>query len=184
VGSGQEPESIVSLRELLQRLLDEALREQSGLSLCTALCVRLEGDRFVMSSAGDLPPLVVRDDGRVRELGGSGPLLGGWEASAWEDRTVSVREGETRLMYTDGVTDTRVDGERFGSARLRRLLGEHAGDGPKELLAALEAALDRFQTEGHSDGTGAVALRPASAAANAARAGAHASVAAGESLPG
>jgi len=164
--------------------LDEALREQSGLSLCTALCVRLEGDRFVMGSAGHPPPLVVRDDGRVREIGGSGPLLGGWEGSAWEERTVSVQEGETLLMYTDGVTDTRGDDERFGSARLRRVLAEHAGEGPRELLAALEAALDRFQTEGHSDDTGAVALRPALAGAHTARAGEHASVGAGESLSG
>lgn len=141
--------------------LDEALREQPGLSLCSALCVRLEGDRFVMSSAGHPAPLVVRDDGRVREIGGSGPLLGGWEGSAWEDRTVSLTESETLFMYTDGVTDTRGEAERFGTARLRRLLADHVGGGPSELLIELEAALDRFQAEGHSDDTGAVALRPA-----------------------
>jgi hypothetical protein len=51
-------------------------------------------------------------------------------------------------------------------------------------LAEVEAALDRFQTEGHSDDTGAVALRPALAGAYAARAGEHASVGAGESVSG
>jgi PAS domain S-box-containing protein len=141
--------------------LDEALREQPGLSLCSALCVRLEGDRFVMSSAGHPAPLVVRDDGRVREIGGSGPLLGGWEGSVWVDRTVSLTGSETLFMYTDGVTDTRGETERFGAARLRRLLAEHVEAGPTELLIALQAALDRFQAEGHSDDTGAVAMRPA-----------------------
>jgi PAS domain S-box-containing protein len=140
--------------------LDEALREQPGLSLCSALCVRLEGDRFVMSSAGHPAPLVARDDGRVREIGGSGPLLGGWEGSTWEDRTVSLTDSETLFMYTDGVTDTRGEAERFGAARLRRLLAEHVGGGPRELLIELEAALARFQAEGHSDDTGAVAVRP------------------------
>jgi len=140
--------------------LDEALREQPGLSLCSALCVRLEGDRFVMSSAGHPAPLVVRDDGRVREIGGSGPLLGGWEGSEWVDRTVSLTGSETLFMYTDGVTDTRGESERFGAARLRRLLAEHVGAGPSELLIEVEAALDRFQAEGHSDDTGAVAMRP------------------------
>lgn len=140
--------------------LDEALREQRGLSLCSALCLRLEPGQIVMSSAGHPAPLLVPDDGRVREIGGSGPLLGGWESSAWEDRVVPINSGETLLMYTDGVTDTRGEAERFGRYRLRRLLTDHAGAGPQELLGELAAALDRFQAGGHSDDTGAVALRP------------------------
>jgi serine phosphatase RsbU (regulator of sigma subunit)/PAS domain-containing protein len=141
--------------------LDEALREQPGLSLCSALCVRLDSDRFVMSSGGHPPPLVVRDDGRVREIGGSGPILGGWPDSVWEDREIQVGPEETLVMYTDGVTDTRGETERFGLVRLRRMLAAAAGAHPGELLAKLEAALDGFQAEGHSDDTGAVALRPA-----------------------
>jgi serine phosphatase RsbU (regulator of sigma subunit) len=140
--------------------LDEALREQSGLSLCSALCVRLQEGCLVMSSAGHPAPLVIRDDGRIREIGGSGPILGGWEDSAWEDREVRIGPDETLLMYTDGVTDTRGEGERFGAERLRRLLAEGAGRPPSELLDALQAALDGFQAEGHADDTGAVALRP------------------------
>jgi serine phosphatase RsbU (regulator of sigma subunit) len=140
--------------------LDEALREQSGLSLCSALCVMLQGGRFLMSSAGHPPPLLVRDDGRIREIGGAGPILGGWEGSSWEDREIQVGPDETLLMYTDGVTDTRGEGERFGAVRLRRLVAEHAGASPAKLLYALESALDAFQTDGHADDTGAVALRP------------------------
>jgi len=141
--------------------LDETLREQSGLSLCSALCVRLQGQAILMCSAGHPPPLLVRDDGRIREIGGSGPILGGWEDSTWEDREVSVAGDETLLMYTDGVTDTRGPSERFGTQRLRRLLAGCAGASPAELLSELQAALDEFQTEGHADDTGAVALRAA-----------------------
>ena len=142
--------------------LDEELRRLPGLSLCSALCVRLERGRLVMNSAGHPPPLLVRDDGRIREIGGSGPLLGGWEGSAWEDRVLEVGLDETLLMYTDGVTDTRGGEERFGSARLRRLLSDHAGAPPAQLLSTLELELDHFQAKGHADDTGAVALRPAS----------------------
>lgn len=139
--------------------LDEALRERPVLSLCTALCVRLEADRVVMSSAGHPPPLAVHDDGEVRELSGSGPLLGGWAQSHWEDRTFAVGPEETLLLYTDGVTDTRGEGARFGARRLRRLMAEHAGASPETLLANLEATLAAFQISGHADDTGAVALR-------------------------
>ena len=140
--------------------LDEELRSQAGLSLCSALCVRLEHRRFVMSSAGHPPALLVRDDGRIREIGGSGPLLGGWEGSSWDDRVLEVAPDETLLMYTDGVTDTCGEEGRFGSGRLRRLLTDHAGSSPAALLAALERELDRFQSQGYADDTGAVALRP------------------------
>ena len=139
--------------------LDEALREQSGLSLCSALCVRLHDGGFLMSSAGHPPPLLVRDDGRIREIAGSGPILGGWDDSRWEDREVRVGSDETLLIYTDGVTDTRGHHERFGVVRLRRLLADLAGARPGELLSALRAALDEFQTEGQADDTGAVAMR-------------------------
>jgi PAS domain-containing protein len=80
--------------------------------------------------------------------------------SGVEDRDVAVGEDETLLMYTDGVTDTRGERDRFGGRRLRRVLRENVGTSPDELLDRLEAALDRFQVEGHSDDTGAVALRP------------------------
>ncbi len=139
--------------------LDEALREQPGLSLCSALCVRLHNGGFLMSSAGHPPPLLVRDDGRIREIGGSGPILGGWDDSHWEDREVRVAGDETLLIYTDGVTDTRGDHERFGVVRLRRLLADRAGVRPAELLSVLRTELDAFQTEGQADDTGAVAMR-------------------------
>jgi PAS domain S-box-containing protein len=142
--------------------LDEALRERSGLSLCSALCIRLAAGRVIMSSAGHPPPLVIRDDGRIRELGSSGPLLGGWEGSSWEDREVALTPRETLIMYTDGVTDTPGPDGRFGPERLRRFLTENAARPPAALLTGLEAALDAFQVAGQADDTGAVALRPVS----------------------
>jgi PAS domain S-box-containing protein len=148
--------------------LDDALREQPGVSLCSALCVRLEPARVLISSAGHPSPLIVREDGRIREIGGPGPILGGWLGSSWNDRAVEVAAGETLLLYTDGVTDTRGEGERFGKERLQGVLAEHAGAAPTAMLAALEQALNRFQAEGHSDDTGAVALRPTGAQPQAA----------------
>ncbi len=140
--------------------LDEALREQAGLSLCSALCVRLERDQVIMSSAGHPSPLILRDDGRIREIGAPGPLLGGWEGSAWSDRVLAIAPEETLVMYTDGVTDTRGMEDRFGPERLRRVLKDNAGRAPASLLAELEAELELFQVQGRSDDTGAVALRP------------------------
>ena len=141
--------------------LDEALRERARLSLCSAVCIRLAHDGVWLSSAGHPPPLVVRArDGRIREIGAQGPLLGAWTAAPWVDRFVPVTPDETFVMYTDGVTDTPGPSDRFGGRRLRELMAEHAGDSPAELLSALQNELERFQVKGTADDTAVVALRP------------------------
>jgi PAS domain S-box-containing protein len=140
--------------------LHEALREEGRLSLCSALCLRLHPDCVVISSAGHPAPLVVRDDGRIREIGVMGSILGAWSESNWVDRRVPVADDETVFIYTDGVTDTLGERERFGAHRLRRWLSEHAGRPPGQLLGELEAALDRFQVDVQTDDLAAMALRP------------------------
>ncbi len=144
--------------------LNEALREQPGLWLCTALCARLQGDGAVLASAGHPPALVVRDDGRVREIGAVGPLLGAWGGEGSADRTVPIAGDETLFLYTDGVIDAQGEHERFGLARLKQVLREAAGRAPEDLLSCLEAELERFQVGAQADDTAALALRPVSPA--------------------
>jgi anti-anti-sigma factor len=143
---------------VLERL-DHALREQPTLSLCSALCIAVHSDHLLISSAGHPDPIIVRRDGRVREVGGGGPMLGAVSEAVWPERMIPVSPGETVLLYTDGVTDTRGESERFGQQRLAELLIEHADSPPHKLLAELEAALDHFQRGPQSDDTAALALR-------------------------
>jgi PAS domain S-box-containing protein len=143
--------------------LNDALREQPGLWLCTALCARLRPGEVVIASAGHPPALVIRDDGRVREIGGVGPILGAWTGEDSIDRAVRIGVDETLFVYTDGVIDTQGEHERFGVPRLKRALRDTAGRPPNELLSHLDAALERFQIGAQADDTAALALRPASA---------------------
>src|SRR5207248_5058865 len=129
------------------------------LALCSALCVRVQPDHMLISSAGHPAPMIVRGDGRVRELGGGGPMLGAVHDPIWPERLIPVGSDETVLLYTDGVTDTHGDRERFGQRRLQSFLADHADLDPDGLLSALEAALDRFQRGPQSDDTAALALR-------------------------
>jgi anti-anti-sigma factor len=139
--------------------LDEALRQRSTLSLCSALCVSLEKDRLLVSSAGHPAPLIVRGDGRIREIGGGGPILGFSPNSTWPERSVAIEAGETVLLYTDGVTDTRGATQRFGRRRLEELLVQEADSSPPDLLSRLEQVLAQFQLGPQSDDTAALALR-------------------------
>lgn len=140
--------------------LNDALREQSELWLCTALCLRLGGEEAVIASAGHPAALILRDDGRVREIGARGPILGAWSAAVSTDRTVPIGADETLFLYTDGVIDSRGEHERFGVRRLKRLLCELAGRPPEQLLADLEAELVGFQVGQPADDIAALALRP------------------------
>jgi PAS domain S-box-containing protein len=140
--------------------LDEALRGRSGESLCTALCVRIESDRFVISSGGHPPALILGGDGRVREAPQSGPLLGAFPDGEWPEESFGISAQDMLLVYTDGVTETEGTGERFGALRLRGLLAENAGLAPAELLARLDRALDEFRAGARDDDIAALALRP------------------------
>jgi PAS domain S-box-containing protein len=142
--------------------LNDALRDQPGLWLCTALCAHLRPGEAVIASAGHPPALVIRDDGRVREIGGTGSILGAWTGEDSIDRVVPIGIDETLFVYTDGVIDTQGEHERFGVRRLKRALRDAAGRPPDELLSHLDAELERFQVGAQADDTAAVALRPAS----------------------
>lgn len=150
-------EHVLGPEQILSRL-DRSLRQQPALSLCTALCLRLTGDRVSFASAGHPLPMLVTDDG-VRSVGRPGPVLGAFEDGLWPVQEVVLRPGEVLLLYTDGVTDTVGREERFGEGRLRRAMAECGPREPGELLRCLDKALSRFQVGAQADDTAALALR-------------------------
>jgi Stage II sporulation protein E (SpoIIE)/GAF domain len=137
--------------------LDEGLRHHVREATCTALCARLETDRLLVSSAGHPPAVLASPTGAVREVPEPGPLLGAFEDGHWEQHEVSIAPGELVLLYTDGVTDTLGRG-RLGRGRLRALLAEHGGRGPRGLLEQLELALRENGRSGRWDDVAALAL--------------------------
>jgi PAS domain S-box-containing protein len=141
------------------RRLDMALKQRSTMSLCTTLCARLTPEELVFCSAGHPMPLLVGGDGSVREMGEPGRLLGLTDVYDWRDQTMPMRAGEIVVLYTDGVTDTRGEQQRFGEARLRELLSHGAALSPSELLASLDAALAGFQVGAQADDTAVIAMR-------------------------
>ncbi len=70
--------------------------------------------------------------------------------------------GETLVAITDGVTDTLgSDDQRFGSARLRELLGDLRGHSPATIRERLIAELEGFQVGSQADDTALVVMRRA-----------------------
>jgi phosphoserine phosphatase RsbU/P len=151
------------------RTLDRVDRVLTGLdfgTLATALVARIEqpaqqaeaGLRTLRwSSAGHVPPLLLRADGRV-ELLDSAPerLLGADEASPRTDHTATLAPGDTILLVTDGLIEHgRIDIDS-GMDRLCAALGELSGV-PVDALC--DRLLDRILTGAADDDVAILAVR-------------------------
>ena len=155
-------EFLSSPAELLAHV-DRTLKHRPSLSVCTALCLRVKGERATLAVAGHPLPLYVVGT-TVTKLGEHGPLLGAFAGASWRDINVQLEPGGTVVAYTDGVTDARdAERQRFGLDRLCDALSE-CGDRPAtEVVQRLTSALASFQKGGHADDTAALVVRRLSA---------------------
>jgi serine phosphatase RsbU (regulator of sigma subunit) len=112
---------------------------------------------IVLSSAGHPPAMVVSSKGETREAPATGPLLGAFTDSHWPVQMLPVHADELILLYTDGLTETAGPRQRFGLARLRALVSEHASATHNDLLEQLTFSRGR-----RADDIAAPALRPRS----------------------
>ena len=151
-------EFISSPAALLTRL-DRTLRAQRQPSICTALCIRLERDRLVLSSGGHPLPLMLTG-GTVAELGRPGPLLGAFPDAMLQDVVEPFPAEGTLVAYTDGVTDTvGEDGARFGLERLLEAVTDCRDCPADEVIERLTETLERFGGGRQGDDTAAVVIR-------------------------
>jgi serine phosphatase RsbU (regulator of sigma subunit) len=147
--------------------LNEAIMSEPGsdLQFSTAAYARLVavGDSTVVtcSSAGHPLPLVVRASGRVEEIGEPGTLLGVLPTVRVTDHTTELAPGDAVVLYTDGVTEARRDGQIFGEERLGALLSRLAGRPAAEIAAAIEDAVVAFHRGPLDDDLAVVVIRVA-----------------------
>ena len=148
----------------LLEIVDATLKKRPTLSVCTVLCLRLKDNRLTLATGGHPWPLHVTPQG-VREVGGHGPLLGGFADARWRDHALDLEPGGTLMLYTDGITDARdAQGERFGPERLCGVL-EGLRDRPvADILAGLTHKVDEFQGANHADDMAILALHRLAAA--------------------
>jgi len=125
-------------REGPARILDRVDEVMTGLridTLATALVGSLEPDeadpavwRLHWSSAGHLPPVVLRADGAV-ELLDAPPeiLLGTGSPPPHADHDAVLRSGDTLVLYTDGLVEHGRSAIDDGLTRLTGALAELGG---------------------------------------------------------
>ncbi|NDV24287.1 SpoIIE family protein phosphatase [Desulfovibrio sp. JC022] len=87
------------------------------------------------SSAGHLPPLLLRKDGSIEHLDKGGSVIGINAGIPFEQDTVPFHPGDRLISYTDGLSEYESpSGEQFGSPRLESCVLDHNKKTSKQLL--------------------------------------------------
>ncbi len=172
-GRGAEAAALTSLARYTlrtaSRLLDDpldavqqlnlALLERPKLSLVSICFVLVrEADEQVSAElilAGH-PPAYHLHAGEPTPVGVFAPFLGLSDEVAWQPSTVKLAPGDQLVLYTDGVTDTVGETERFGEERLAAALrGSPSAD---DAVRQIYEALRHFARGAQSDDTAILVL--------------------------
>ena len=120
-------------------------RQTTEEQFCTAVAARLrpEADQVLawVCVAGHPPPAILRADGSVRWIEGSGALLGVFEDAELSDQEIRLAPGDTLVLYTDGVTEERGEQGAFGERGLAAVLESAAGASAAEIVDRIERAV-------------------------------------------
>lgn len=123
------------------------------------LMASADGSSFKLARAGHTRPLVWRKQlGKVETLNSGGLAVGIDKGSVFDrvtkDLDFQLAEGDTLLLYTDGVNEAMdAQGEEFGEERIHTTLAALAAQGPQAVLDGLIYEVDKFcgGRRGHDD---------------------------------
>ena len=90
---------------------------------------------LLYSSAGHLPPILLRKNGNIDLLEKGGSIIGMNAGIAFEEAEVPFVPGDRLITYTDGVSEYESSGaEMFGSERLISLVEKNYSLNSKDIL--------------------------------------------------
>ena len=109
-----------------------------------------------MGNAGHPPPVLLSRQGRARQLAGSGVAVGANEYPR-EQTAVEFAEGETLVLFTDGLVERRHEDIDVGQARLCTAAQELLTG--RDLVAGLDALVARVRDGSRDDDVAALVVR-------------------------
>ncbi len=114
----------------------------------TLVCGRLEAPGTLqICNAGHCPPFLIRG-GKVQPVESTGTPIGLFRESAYTSADLRMEKGDTLLLYTDGLSETRdMLNTEYGAERLAALLSDHHAQSPDVLLERTLSDLRTFQSQ-------------------------------------
>ncbi|MGH2685760.1 MAG: PP2C family protein-serine/threonine phosphatase, partial [Actinomycetota bacterium] len=143
-------------------LLNEALRHHDTDRFCTAVYgraqIRESSTTLTVASAGHPLPLLVTPGQSPRAIGRPGTLLGVLPELDVTDVAVELHPGDSVILFSDGVTEGRQNGDFFGEVRLLGAASPVAASASELAHGVVDAVVD-FQGGMPSDDIAVVVLR-------------------------
>lgn len=144
LADGVEPAQLLGA---VNRELARQTRDDLFVTIALArLTIEADGRtaRVLLASGGHPAPLIVRGDGRVETLSAAGPLVGVDATASFAQTAADLHPGDVLLLYTDGVTEARRDGDLFGDDRLLAAAAIGAA-GEGDLSGRAELVVERVE---------------------------------------
>lgn len=109
--------------------------------------VNLDTGEVKYANAGHNPPIIIHSDGSMIDIERGGIALGVLEGIKLKDQQVTLKHGDSLLLYTDGVTEATSNTEAmFGLDKFKSVLRDNAANTIDEMLTAVEQSLDEFRS--------------------------------------
>jgi sigma-B regulation protein RsbU (phosphoserine phosphatase) len=144
--------SLVLLNLPVSQLVEKANRLFSEGTLsthyATLVCGKAAASGQVeVCNAGHCPPLLLRN-GDVRRIGPTGLPIGLFGHSEFEVEKIEVMSGDSFLLYTDGLTESRDPSDQeYGEDRLISFVTGKRGLPPQDLIASCLNDLSGFRCD-------------------------------------
>jgi sigma-B regulation protein RsbU (phosphoserine phosphatase) len=145
--------SLATVGMPLGRLLELANRvfcESTMAALyATLVCGRASrGGELEIGSAGHLPAVLLRKSG-VETIPATGVPLGMFSDGQYEIRKTSFEPGDSLILYTDGLSETRnPGGTEYGNERVSRFCAGRHSSSPTDLVSAYRNDVSSFAAGG------------------------------------
>jgi sigma-B regulation protein RsbU (phosphoserine phosphatase) len=119
--SGELFESPGRILSLLNRHLYRSTQPEKYATLFLA---HYDADSSMMtySNGGQLPPLVLGQDGSVRRLDKGGTVVGLMDGMSYEEDRFKMQPGDIMVAYSDGVTEPENDFGEFGEEQMMEVI--------------------------------------------------------------
>ena len=137
----------LSLQDLVGRASTIFCESTLPTHYATLVSLRAQPDGAVeICSAGHVPPVLVHER-RSTRIEVSGLPVGMFCSADYRTATVTMADGDTLALYTDGLSETEnAAGDEFGLDRIAEACATRSGRPPAAVVAECLAEIDRFRS--------------------------------------
>lgn len=125
--NGHSSDSFLQPAKILAQLNRHLYRSTQPEKYATLFLAYYDGmtSQLTYSCGGQLPPLILRSDDSVTQLGCGGTVVGLLEGASYEQGIEQLQIGDILIAYSDGVTEPENDFGEFGEDRLVDVVRRH-----------------------------------------------------------